>query len=159
MVLVSCWVLVSWLVQPLWDLTRDLRLHVETQTEKFQAFSHLLAQGPSIDREYQDLAVYLETEDDEQAHSSFLNELEQLSQASQLRMNLKPRPVKREERLSRFEVELDVEGSQQNLMTFLDALFGMPKLIAIERLRISSVPTKEDLLRANLVLQKVTFLQ
>ena len=61
--------------------------------------------------------------------------------------------------MSRFEVELDVDGSQQELMTFLDALLRMPKLIAVERIRISSVPAKADLLCANLVIQKLTLHQ
>ena len=86
------------------------------------------------------------------------NEVEALSTRSNLQLNLKPRPMKREERMSRFEVELDVEGSQSNLLAFLDALLSMPKLITIERLRISSVPGKENTLRANLVIQKITLL-
>ena len=61
-----------------------------------------------------------------------------------------------EQYLDRFEVELDVEGPQQGVLSFLDSILAMPKLIEIERLRIAIVPTKEQLLRANLVIQKLT---
>ena len=157
---IGCWLLVSWLVQPLWDRAHDLRARVESHTKKLDALSRLLAQEPSIEQAYQQIAGYLSAEENEQAQgSAFLNELESLLRGADLQMNFKPRPMKREERLSRFEVEVDVEGSQEKLLRFLDQLFLMPKLIAIERLRLSSVPGKEQLLRANLILQKLTLHQ
>ena len=159
-ILIGCWGFVSWVVLPLGDLVRDLRLRVEAHTEWFQALSRLLAQAPDIERDYQRYAGYLETADDGQAPAAFLGELEALARRSNVQLNLKPRPGKREERLSsRFEVELDVEGPQQSLMAFLDELLRIPKLMTIERLRISTAPAKPDLLRANLVLQKLALHQ
>ncbi len=155
-ILIGCWVFVSWIVLPLWDLVRDLRLRVEADTKRLRALSHLLAQVPDIERDHQQYAGYLEAADDEQAPAAFLGELEALARRSNVQLNLKPRPGKREERISRFDVELDVEGSQQSLMAFLDELLRIPKLITVERLRISAAPAKPDLLRANLVLQKLT---
>lgn len=157
--MIGCWLLVSWVVQPLWDHARDLHVRVQTHTEKLDALSRLLTRLPSIERQYQQVAGYLVVEDDEAAHSAFLNELEALTRRSGVQMNLKRRAAREEERLSRFEVELDVEGSQDNLLTFLDNLLGMPALIVVERLRISIVPTKAQALRANLVIQKLTFRQ
>ncbi len=152
--LIGCWVLVSAVVQPLWDRDQDLRLKVTTQTERLHALAHLVSQMPAIEQEYQEIAPYLQA-DDEEARGSFLNQLEALSREAHLRLNLKPRAGKQEERLSRFEVELDVEGSQENVMAFLDTILAMPTLITIERLRLASVPTKEQLLRANLVIHKL----
>ena len=155
---VGCWILISWIVQPLWDRTRDLHARVQLHTEKLHALSQLLTRVPSIERDYQRVAGYLVAEEDERAHSAFLNELEALTRRSGLQMNLKPRQATRsEERVSRFEVELDVEGSQGSLLTFLDELLSMPVLIVVERLRISIVPAREQALRANLVIQKLTF--
>ena len=158
-VLIGCWAFVSWVVQPLWERLRDLRLHVETQTQKLEAVNRLLTSAQSVDAKYRGVAAYLETEDDDRAQGTFLNTLEAMSRDTNIRLNLKPRPMKREDRLSRFEVELDAEGSQSNLMMFLDALLRLPKLLAIERLRLSAVPAKEDELRANLVVQKLTLHQ
>jgi Tfp pilus assembly protein PilO len=153
--LIGCWALVSWLVAPLWEHVRDLRLQVETQTEQLEGLSRLLAQTPSIERAYQVVAPYLDAQDDDQAQGAFLNELESLARGSNIQLSLKPRSVKQEERIQHFEVELDVEGSQGSLLAFLDALLRMPRLMTIERLRISSVPAKEDALRANLLIHKV----
>jgi len=150
-VLIGCWLLVAWLVSPLWERLRDLRLHVDTHTGTLDALQRLLAQGPSIERDYEAYASYLQAGDDEHAQGSLLSELETLSRRSSIQLNLKPRPGKGDDRVSRFEVELDVEGSQQSLMTFLDELLRLPRLVAIDRLRILTVPAKPTILRASLI--------
>lgn len=154
-VLIGCWGLVSWVAQPLWDRIQDARSKVELQTEKLDALRRLLAEASAIEQDYAGRASYLDAADDERAQSAFLNTLETLSRDANLQVDLKPRPMKREGRLSRFEVELSVEGSQEQLLGFLDALLGMPRLITIERMRLSSIPLKENWVRANLVIQKL----
>ena len=153
--LISCWGVVSLIVQPLWDRNRDLRLEVETRTERLSVVSRLLEQAPAIENNYQQIAPYLQQNDDA-SQGAFLNELENLSRQSQVRMNMKPRAVKQESRVDRYEVELDLEGTQEQIMSFVDAVLRLPKLITVERLRLISAPTREQLLRANLVLQKLS---
>ena len=155
-VLIGCWVLVAWLVQPLWERLGDLRLHVDTHTGKLNALQRLLAQGPSIERDYEAYASYLQAADEESAQGSLLSELETLSRRSSVQLNLKPRPGKGDDRVSRFEVELDVEGSQQNLLSFLDELLRLPRLVAIDRLRIATVAAKPNVLRASLILSQLS---
>jgi hypothetical protein len=138
---------------------RDLHLRVETHSEKLQSFSQLLTQAPAIVREHRERARYLETEPNEQIHRGFLNELESLSRQSNVQLNLKPRPIKETERATRFEIEVDIEGRQEHVMAFLDGLLAMPRLMSIERLRISGIPSKPDLLRANLVVQRLILRQ
>jgi len=146
---------VSWIVQPLWDHVRTLQLHVDTQLEKLEAVNRLLAQEPSVARRHQALAGRLQVDQTGQTEGSLLNELETLSRQSNLKLNLKPHPVKAGQ-VSRLEVELDVEGSQEKLLEFLDALLSLPRLVAIDRLRISSIPTKAQQLRASLLIQQLT---
>ena len=158
-VIFGCWAFLSWVVQPLWDHMRDLQLQVGTRQEKLESLNRLLKQAPAILREHQQLARYLETDDTEQVRRGFLNELESLSRQSSVQLNLKPRPLKEAERATRFEVEVDVEGSQGQVMEFLDGLFAMPRLMTIERLRVSGIPSKPDLLRTNLVIQRLILRQ
>ena len=150
--LVACWVVLSFVVQPLVERHRDLQLQVTTQQEKLQALAELMQQASAVNERYQAVAAYLPSGDEDQSQHDLLNELEALSRQANLRLNMKPRQAKKEERANRFEVELDVEGSQQSVLSFLDAVFTMPRLITIERLRIASIPTKEQLLRANIVI-------
>ncbi len=155
-VIIGCWVVVSWILQPLWDRVQALRLRVAAQTKKLEALNHLVTQASAIERDYQQVAGYLETQDVDRVQGAFLNELETLSRNAGLEPNLKPKTVQRDGRVTRYEVELDVEGSQEKLLAFLDALFRIPRLIAIERLRLSIVPAKEQVLRANVVIQKLS---
>ncbi len=152
--LAACWVVLSFVVQPLIERHHDLQLQVATQQEKLQALAGLIEQAPAVDERYQAIAAYLPSGDEEQAQHDLLNELEELSRQSGLRLNMKPRQPSKQEGSRRFEVELDVEGSQQGILSFIDAVFAMPRLVNIERLRIATIPTKEQLLRANLVIQR-----
>lgn len=154
--LVVSWAVLSFVVQPLIERHRDLQLQVTTQQEKLNALAQLMQQAPAVDKRYQSIAAYLPSSDEDQAQHDLLNELEALSRQANLRLNMKPRQAKTQERTGRFEVELDVEGSQQSVLSFLDAVFAMPRLVTVERLRIASIPTKEQLLRANIVIQRLS---
>ena len=155
-VFIGCWALLSWIVQPLWDRLRDLRLRVDTHTEKLQALQRLFAEAPSIEREYAQYAAYLESGNTAGAQGALLEELEALARRSGVQLNLKPRPGHDGARGGSFEVELDIEGSQESLLTFLDELLRLPWLLAIERLQIATVPAKPGLLRSSLVLQQLS---
>jgi hypothetical protein len=158
-VLIAGWLLTSLVVRPLWMRGRDLRVQVDTLHAKLAAFSRLVTSGPSVEQAYASYAGYVESGDEERARGLFLNELETLSRQAPIALNLKPRSVKQEERLSRFEVELDAEGAQPAVLSFLDAVLRLPRLITIDRLRLSSVPAKAGTLRANLVIQQVLLRQ
>ena len=47
-VVIGCWLVVSWVVQPLWDRVQDLRVRVNAQTEKLDALNRLVSQASSI---------------------------------------------------------------------------------------------------------------
>lgn len=152
---VGCWAVVSWVVQPLWDRVQELRGHLHTQSEKLSMLNQWLAQAPPPTEESSQVASDTAPQNIEEERSAFLSELEALSRANHLQLHLKPKPVRREGQISRFDVELDVEGSQQSLLAFLDTLFGMRKLLSLERLRIASIPTKNDTLHAHLVIERL----
>ena len=153
--LIGCWAVVGWVVQPLWRRLQELGAQVAVKTEKLEAMNRLLSQAPSVEQTYAALGPYLEAQEDEPAQAALLEELESLSRSAGIQMNLKPRPARHEERVHRFEVEVDVEGAQQELLTFLDGLLRLPQLVVIDRLRIATAPGKEGFLHANLSVQKL----
>lgn len=157
-VIIGFWLVVTWLVQPLWEHVSDLRLQVESKTEKLDALRQLLQQAAAIDQEYQALSPYLAAGEADVAPRAFLDALEALSRQTGVDLSLKPRAERTDGSTSRFDVELDVEGRQEGLLGFLDALFGMPRLMAVQRLRVSASPGKEQLLRANIVVEVVSLL-
>ena len=155
-VFIGCWGLIFGVAHPLWVRGRDLQAHAQTQSEKLQSISRLLASATTIEQTYQQMAPYLELGDDDRVQRACLAELETLSRQSEIQLNLKPHSMRREERTSRFDVDMDVEGSQQQLLTFLDALLRLPRLMTIERVRIATVPARASVLRANLSIQYLT---
>ena len=56
-IVISCWAFLSLLMQPLWEQVRDLRLKVQTQTDRLESLGSLLARAPSIERDYQAVAA------------------------------------------------------------------------------------------------------
>lgn len=156
-VVIGCWALVTWIIQPLWDRVMEARLHAATQLERLEVLGRLLSESPTVEQRYTDLSGYLQNGDPIQLQGAFFNELETLSRQSNVQLSMKPRTVRHQDQASRFEVELDAEGPQGNLLAFVDALLRLPRLVSVERLRISGVPMKPDLLRATLVLQHLSF--
>jgi Tfp pilus assembly protein PilO len=155
LLLLGCWATVSWIVQPLWGRVRAQREDIQGHVEKLQKLSRLLARTPVIEQEYEALRDYLETGEERQLQGVFLRDLETLSRETNLQLNLKPRPMKQDGQIRRFEVELDVQGSQDGLMAFLDGVLKMPRLVTVDRVRISSGFVGQTALRANLVLTKL----
>ncbi len=152
---IGCWVATRWVLQPLWGHVVDLRLHVESQTERFDALSRLVAQAPSIERAYEALTPYFETQPDEDTQRAFLSELERMARSAGIQLNLKPRPLQQTEHGSAFEVEVDVEGAQRACLSFVDAVLGMPAFMTIDRLRLLTVPAQTGTVRVNLVVQRL----
>lgn len=156
-VIIGCWLAVSWLVQPLWDRTQEVALHVERQQERLAALNRVLDQARGRPADDRSRAQWLLSSGaDEAGRRALLSDIEALSRTARVQLNLKPRPVKPDGRLDRFDVEMDVEGSQAQLLAFVDALLRLPSLVTVERLRLSSVATKEQWLRATLVIQQVS---
>ena len=153
--LIACWGLVSGLLQPQWDRLNDLALNLDTHTQRYQAFAKLFAQAADLEPRHEQVRVYLESAQADGAQDRLLVELEQLSREARVLLNLKPRPMKAEKNAPRYELEMDLEGSQADLMNFLDGLFRLPRLFTVERLRLSTIPARTDTLRANLVIQHV----
>ncbi len=156
----GCWAVVSIVVQPLWDQGQDLQRRVEVQSQKLQALNGLMAQAPSVERRYHAVTAAFQVMDAEPAgvaQRTLLDELEQISRQTNVILNLKPRPMKPDDRISRFEVELDAEGAQATLLAFLDALLAMNRLLEVERLHLATIPAKTDRLRATVVLHHLTF--
>lgn len=154
--LIACWGLVGWVLQPQWDRLKDLELNLDTHTQRYQAFAQLFAQAADVEARHEQVRPYLESAQAAGAQDTLLVELEQLSREARVLLNLKPRPVKAEKNAQRYELELDLEGTQEDLMSFLDGLFRLPRLFTVERLRLSTIPARAEVLRANLILQHVT---
>ena len=152
-ILVGMWAVVSWMLQPLWDRVHDLRYTVQGRRQKFEAMAQLVEQAPMIEQDYDHYAAYVRLME-EPEDRTVLNDLEELSRRSNVQLNLKPR-AGISGTLGQETVEIDAEGALPNLLGFLDELLRLPRLVTVERLRITSVPAKPNTLRASLTLQQL----
>lgn len=150
----GCWAIVGCLLEPLWHRASVLNNKVMLQTEKLEALSRIIQRSTLIERRYKVIAPYLSEYSEEAGTSALLEELEVLSRRLAIPLNLKPRPAPRRNAKT-FDVEVDLEGSQRQIFAFLDSVLTMPQLILIQRLSISAVPHKPNLLRANLIIQQI----
>jgi hypothetical protein len=154
-VVIGCWVLLVYLVQPLWARTQELNERVRQETERLEAMSSLVERAGPAQEAYLAVAPLLGQGEAGANAAFFLNALESMAQSAGVRLNIAPRSSVSADGVSRSNVELDAEGEQQNIIAFLDAVLTMPALASIERLRVSMAPGKSDLLRANLLVQHI----
>lgn len=150
----GCWAVVGWILEPLWHKASALNNEVALQTQKLEALNEIIKRSPLIERRYQAIAVYLSEISEASASGTLLENLEVLSRRLTVPLNLKPRPSPRKN-AETFDVEVDLEGTQKQIFSFLDSVLAMPQLTSIQRLSISAVPNKPNLLRASLVVQQI----
>ncbi len=156
-VLILFWIVISWITLPLWDRYRMLQEQARVAEKKTQKLQGLVRRKPVIEQQHQTYAAYWSGEGDETIQGVFLDELEQLAQASHLQMSVKPRPVQRQGTMSRFGVEIELDGTQDTLLGFIHQVLTSPQLLELARLRISTTVSKDAPLRGSLVINKIVF--
>ncbi len=153
--LVGTWLVISWVVLPLWDRLSLLHQQGGGSEEKLARLQTLLHRRGDIDRQYQQYDAYFSRDPEEILQSALLDELEQLAGAEGLQINLKPQPVERGERLNRVTVELDVDGTQEAILGFLERLLTAPQLMDVERFRVSTTASLDRPVQASVVVTKL----
>lgn len=153
--LVATWLVVSWVVLPLWDRLSLLHQQGGGSEEKLARLQTLLHHRGDIERQYQQYTAYFSRDPDEVLHSAFLDELEELAGAEGLQINLKPQSVERDDRLNRVTVELDVDGTQEAILGFLERLLTAPQLMEVERFRVSTTASVDRPVQASVVVTKL----
>ena len=156
LILAGCWAAMTWVIDPLWSRHEAVQSEVELRTEKLNALSRIIERSSAIERRYNAIAPYLSnfSDLDSESEKTLLEALEVLSRQLTLPLNLKPRPSPRKDAKT-FDVEVDLEGTQAQIFSFLDRVLSMPQLATVSRLSISAVPMKQGLLRANLIVQQI----
>lgn len=151
-VLIGCWVILAGILQPLWSRVQEQRERVGLERDRLEAMTGLVERAGSAQAAYEEVAPLL-GQGGAADSAIFLNSLETIAQNAGVRLNIAPRSTVTAEGVNRSNVELDAEGTQESVIAFLDAMLTMPALATVERLRLSMVPGKSDILRATLLIQ------
>ena len=153
--IIICWVGLSLVGEPLWKRSADLERQMMVAQKKLERLQQLAARQGAIEQAVRAWSQFWSDQPDEQLQQEYLEELERLAATKDLHLNVKPHPIRRQGEVSRFEVELEVESSQEQLLAFLDQLLAHPSLLELDRLRISSTASKDHPLKADCVISKV----
>ena len=153
--LVGMWGVLSWIGWPLLDQFQQLEQQVKVASKKLEKLQGLSNRRPAIEQAYQRYAAFRSGESDELSQGAFLDELEQLARAGNVQISLKPRPVQRQERVSRLGIEVEVASTQEAILAFLDRLLASPSLVELDRLRLSTTASKDAPIKATLIINKV----
>lgn len=140
---------------PQWSQLGELRQRSVTAQTKLGRLQELATHKPTIEQTYSAYANFWSNQPEEALRGAFLDELEQLAASASLQLNLKPRPSQRDGHVSRLGVEVEADGTQENVLAFLDSLLKQPSLLEIDRLRLSSSSSKDYPLRASLIVNKI----
>ena len=144
-----------WVIEPLIGKIGQARSEIEGKKTKLESVKRLIGESTRVNQEYQALAEFYEDQTGGVAPHAILDEIETLSSQLNLQLNLKPRGLKHDEDMEYFEIELEVQGSQDPMMSFLDELLRLRTLMLVERLRVTNAPTREHKLQANILLRQV----
>lgn len=145
-------VLVMKVMAPLWDRLGHLRQREAVSQEKFQRWRRLVDNREAIEQAYARYAAFRAQGAPGRIQAALLGELEELARSSNVQMALKPRPVQQDRLAYQFTLELQLDGTQQAVLEFLDRLFAWPHLLAFDRIRLSTSASSERPLRATIIL-------
>ncbi len=157
--LVGTWFVVSLVVLPLWDKLSLLQEQGGGSEEKLSRLQTLVSRRGEIERQHQRYSAYFSRDPDEILQSAFLDELEGLASTEGLQLDLKPQAIERRDRLNRVSVELEVDGTQEAVLGFLERLLTSPQLIEVERFRISTAASVDRPVEASILVTKLVLRQ
>ena len=152
---IATWVVVSWIGLPLWDRLTELQERAQLGGQKLQRLQALAHRHPSRVKTPSTDPAFWSSASAEELQRLFLDELDGLARAGKLQLNLKPRPTQRDGSAIRLSVELDVDATQESLLSFLDQLLRKSWLVELERFRITTTASNDYPLRAALLLTKI----
>lgn len=148
------WVLVWHVGRPLWAQWRHLRGERTAVQHRMSEARQLAARAPAVERACQDYPDAWSDESEAVLQRVWMEELDAVARAAQLRVELVPKPAHVQGRQTQLHLEVAVEAAQETLLGFLDKLLTDASAIQIDRLQL--VPAASpSAVRATLVLSKL----
>lgn len=141
--------------RPLWQRLAHLEQEASTAQQRVAQLQALMQRRAIIEQQAQTYAKFSTAEPEEVLQRQLLDELERWAEDTGVQLNLQPRPVQREDVVSRLKVEVELEGPQAALLAFLDRMLSTPSLLQLDRVHITAASSKDSRLRANLVVTRL----
>lgn len=143
------WVMGFWLVVTLSGRVAQRGQELAVARQHLSTYQAMAVLKPHVAAAYQAYASAFE----HVGPQAFLEELEGCADSS-MQLNLKPQAVRGQDGAKQIGVDVELEATQQGVMTFLDRLFALPSLVELERLQVAASASPEYPLKANLLVSK-----
>lgn len=153
-VIIAGALLFFWIVAPLSKKIENAKADLEGKEAKLESMKRLLSRSASIDKSHEALRDFFPP-DAEADTLTVLDELQLMASKLSLQLNLKPRGLRSENKVQYFEVELEVQGRQEPVLSFIDSLMRLPTVFLIDRLRVNNAPTRDHQLKGSILLRQV----
>jgi len=113
-----------------------------------------------IEEEFEKYVQYVERSgSDAEESKKFLGEIESLAQQSNVDLvDIKPQKPKKIDFFKEYSVEIEAEGKIADLMTFLHHINMSVQLLRVEKLRLNTKGSENNVLKSSMLITKVLVL-
>lgn len=149
----------NFLIEPLTKKITFANNEIGVSQIELNKIQRLLLEREEILSFYEQYAkdVKIKGASDEEAIANFLSNVESLARKSSVLINdVKPKPTKDFDNYKKFSFDLEIDGSIDNITKFIYELESSSEAIKVERLQISVKTGKDDILKADLTISKLT---
>jgi Tfp pilus assembly protein PilO len=148
------------IVRPLKTGIESMNQKISIQEKKTLHQIRSLSQKPKIDASYIKIldSIEIPKDSDEEIRTSMLRDVEQFARASNLYLSeVKPQVSLEKGDYDEFSVRMQVDGTLEELMTFLAELVRTKKLYSVDTLRMVPHPDDHNKIRASITLLRTVF--
>lgn len=146
-------------VEPLYKRWSDLDSDFEAAKSRLFKNLKLLSQKESLERQYEKYKVYMEkTQAAEDETAAILKEIENVALSCGVKITgIKPKAARQFKTYRKFRIEVVAEAKIGQFMKFIYDLESSKRLLKVERLVLSLKGTQSELLKATLIIRKISF--
>jgi len=156
--LVFASLLYIFLVEPVIKRYGGTGEQIEAKRLKLKKASKLLKQKEQVSSLFQELSGIVKSGQgsQEEEMAELLSEIENLARESNIRISgMKPLSIKEISFYKKYTVEIDSEGSIEELMKFLHAVQASPQVLKVEQLELTSKSGAQGSLKVSLLINKL----
>ena len=124
---------------------------------KLKRSASLVKRKSKIESEFKNYAGLLHPQDSGQMRTQALSEIEKVTREQSLKvLEMRPLPTRRQGPFQEYVVEVNVEGTMDQLVQFIYHLQGISGLLRVERFQVTAKGSQSSLLKAVMTVTRLS---
>jgi len=158
--LIIIMVLQKFVFKPLSNRLTNLKKEIKQREMSLIKGLRLDRQRDQVLKSYKDYERYLKIKgSDEEIISEFLREIEKLSRESAISiLNIKPQSTNKRKHYKEYTIEISIEASMRDFISFLYNLNNSNLLLKVEKLILTLKDEKTDILKISVLVSGIVLL-